>query len=406
MAATSDLDRIASARTHDLASLLYPVSTTEFFARHWECAPLHVQHRGTGYYDTLLTSRDVEGLIADPDARYPAIRLARGGRFLPAEAYARDVQVGQVNFQGVPDLGKITVEYAKGATIALTAVDRRWEPIRTLCTDLEGMLDFTLHSNIYVTPGRAAGFPPHYDTHEVLILQIAGKKRWYIDQPTIRLPHKSQTCIPERYVPGPRLMELELEPGDLLYLPRGYGHSTTTSSSFSSHITIGINVYTWFDLVGNLLPSATESEELRRALPAGFASRAELRPALKDKLIELLGPSTGIDLDRALDQVMAAFKVQKRRRPVPFRADVVVLTPESSVEVAATDYRVVQNTDGVALQLRGYTCGFPAAFAPLLGAMCSRVAFRLQDLPSSHDLETTLSFARYLQSVGFLRATG
>ncbi len=71
-----------------------------------------------------------------------------------------------------------------------------------------------------LTPGDASGFTTHYDTQDVFILQIGGRKHWRISQPTIALPHRTQACSPIGFAPPPPDLELELEPGDLLYLPR------------------------------------------------------------------------------------------------------------------------------------------------------------------------------------------
>jgi hypothetical protein len=376
----------------------------EFFARHWERWPLLVQNRGEGYYDSLMTSQDLEALIADPDARYPSIRLARDGRYLPPEAYTKDAQTGQVTFHGVPDLGKIAAEYGRGASIALTSPDRRWRPLAALCRQLEEALDHPLHSNIYLTPGRAAGFPPHYDTHEVLILQVAGRKRWYIDEPTIRLPHRTQTCTPDGFVPGPRLMEIELHPGDLLYLPRGFVHSTRTSESYSGHITLGINIHTWADLVADLVPGAIEREDLRAGLPPGFAARAGLRPFLKERLLQILSGSAPMDLDPALDRIAATVRAARRRPPAGFIADVTVLVPDSRLESAmGADCRLALAEDRVTLNLHGNAYVFPPALAPLLQVVCSRSVFRPVDLPGGLGLDVSLSLVRYLQSIGLLR---
>jgi hypothetical protein len=404
MALAPDLAAIGPPRLQDLASLLLPVSLGEFFARYWERAPLFVRHRGERYYDELMTPAQLEALIADPDARYPSIRLARGGRYLPPETYGKDVLMGQMTFQGVPDLARIAAEYAKGASIALTSPDRRWAPLHTLCTQLEEELDYPLHSNIYLTPGRAAGFAPHYDTHEVLVLQIAGRKRWYIDEPTCSLAHRSQPCNPEGYVPGPRLMEIELEPGDLLYLPRGFVHSTRTSEFYSGHITLGLNVYTWADLVGDLLPNAIASEELRRALPPGFASREELRPLMKERLGRLLPNSIGIDLDQALDRIALTVRGQKRRPRASFRADVVVLAADTRLEVVPDAvYRIARSEDRVTLEYGGHNFVFPNTIAPMLDVICRGSVFRASDLAAGTDPEVALTLARFLQSFGFIR---
>ena len=243
-------------RTHDLASLLWPISLDSFFSTYWERNVLLVQRGNAGYYEGLLTDQDLEDIISTTDARYPAIRLAKDGFYYPPQAYCDDVKVGQVTFSGVPNIQKISAEYSKGATIALTSLDRSWRPLGALCTQLEGELDHPVSTNIYITAGHTAGFPAHYDTHDVLFMQVGGTKRWRIYEPTIKLPHVSQPCDPKGFTPGPQLTEIELHAGDLLYLPRGYGHAATTSESHSAHITIGINLQTRAELVKDTIETS------------------------------------------------------------------------------------------------------------------------------------------------------
>ncbi len=398
------VDGHAAARACDLASLLDPISVGDFVANHWERGPLWVQGRLGGHYDALLTGRDIENLVADPDARYPAIRLARDGWYYQPETFTEDESVGPCTFRGVPILHKICSEYAKGATIVMSALQRTWPPLRALCERLEAELDHPTNANLYITPGRAAGFPAHYDTHDVLVLQITGRKRWLIDEPTMRLPHRTQTFKPEGYTPGPRLMEVELQPGDLLYLPRGYGHSTTTGDSHSAHVTIGIDVYTWADLVGELVPSGVENPELRKALPPGHASRTELRPALTQQLKQIL-PALSMthDLDRLLEQHLRGIITVRQRMPARFRADVVVISLDSLLRRAGDgQFDLTLGAEQVSLAFDGRRYDFPAPLGPTLSAMCARSTFRLRDLPSMVATEALLGFARYLQHIGFL----
>ncbi len=396
-------------RVHDLASLLHPYSVDAFLSAYWEREPLFIRRADAEYYRALLTSRDIEEVISNPDARYPSIQLAKGGWYYPPDAYTKDEKIGQSTFQGL-DLDKVAAEYGKGATIAISALHRTWEPLRALCVRLEEELDHSTNTNVYVTPGRAVGFPAHYDTHEVLVLQIAGRKRWRIDAPTIRLPHPSQEFKREGFVPGPFINEIELQPGDLLYLPRGYGHSTTTSESHSVHITIGVQVYTWADLVGELVPSRFESEELRKGLPAGFASRTELRPALKQHFARVV-PSlpTDLDLDEMFDRLARMTQAGRRRRPARFRADAVVISADTVLQTPAQPcYHVAQGAEQVTLEFDDRTYRFPPSAATILGAMCVRRTFRVGDLSDSQisgfPTEAVLGFARYLQSIGFLRS--
>lgn len=393
--------------SHNLDSLLHPISIDEFFADSWERKPLFIQRRNNDYYRGLLTDRDLEDIISNSDLRYPAIQLAKNGTFYPAAAYTSDARVGQLVLKGVPNVGTISAEYGKGTTIVLPALLRTWEPLRILAWRLETELDFSIHANAYITPGQAAGFPAHYDTHDIFVLQIAGRKRWQVTEPPIHLPHRSQTFKPEGFKPGPVLAEFELEAGDLLYLPRGYVHATTTSDSHSAHVTMGVNIFTWADLVGDLVPAGAANQEFRRSLPPGFASRAELRPSITRQLRRLLdsvGVRTMFDSDRYFEQLRRdAIAASWARNPVRFRADAIALSLDSQLHAPSEQrYTLARNGEEVTLDFEGRQYLFSARFWPALNAMCSRPAFNLKELGCGLDGQTLLGFAGFLQSVGFL----
>ena len=401
-------------RTHDLASLLHPVSLDVFFSTYWEKSWLLVQRGDEGYYQELLTNQRLEDIISSWDARYPAIMLAKDGVFYPPQAYCDDVKMGQVTFSGVPNLKRLSAEYGKGATIALTSLDRSWKPLSDLCLSLEEQLDHGIKTNVYLTAGQTAGFPPHYDTHDILALQIAGKKRWRIHEPTIKLPDVSQACEPKSFTPGPRLTEVELRAGDLLYLPRGFGHAATTTNSHSAHVTVGIHVYTWAGVLKEADPSCVRMEEFRKSLPPGFASRIELRAAIREQL-KRMAPArlTDGDLDRAWDSALRLVNQSRRRMPGRFRADAAVISVHSLLETPPDHrYHLSRLVNGsnaaavLALDFDGNRYSFPTQLEAVLEAMRRRRRFRLRDLPGGLDDEAIVGLAGYLQSIGFLTATG
>jgi ribosomal protein L16 Arg81 hydroxylase len=45
------------------------------------------------------------------------------------------------------------------------------------------------------------------------------------------------------------LLDVELEAGDALYLPRGYVHAALTTDVDSVHLTIGVLSTTWYDVL-------------------------------------------------------------------------------------------------------------------------------------------------------------
>ncbi|HXX67979.1 MAG TPA: cupin domain-containing protein [Polyangiaceae bacterium] len=79
---------------------------------------------------------------------------------------------------------------------------------------------------------------------------------------------------------------VDLEPGDLLCLPRGAVHCAATADGASAHVTLGVTVFTWVELAAEILQAGKNVPAFREALPAGFARRPELRAALREGLLE------------------------------------------------------------------------------------------------------------------------
>ncbi len=393
----------------DIAGLLQPVQPDAFFAGTWEKSHLHVARAQPGYYDALITAADLERALNSPDARYPAIRIAQGGAFVAPEAYTGTVRLGDEAFTGVPDVRRMAEAYRRGATLVLPALHRTWAPLRRLCAALEDELDYAVHANAYITPGNAAGFTPHYDVHEVFVLQVAGRKRWRLYAPRLKLPHRSQPCTPATYAGEAPFAQVELQPGDLLYLPRGVLHGTTTSDGYSAHVTIGLSVHTWVDLIKEALASAIADEQLRAALPPGFARRgADLAPQLAQRLGVALAQLQARTDPAALVAAYGA-RVRSGRMPAPepLQLDVRVVHPDTPVEAPPpTQYRLRIDADAALLEFGGARYQLPLAVAPALQALIARHRCRAADLPEALELEARLGLLRFLLEIGFVRIVG
>jgi len=390
----------------DLAWLLMPLDREQFFSRNWEQQHLHLSDRPASYYQQLLGAEALENILNTADLRYPALQLAKDGHYFAPESYTRDIKHGSESFTGVPDLERVAAEYRKGATLSLPALHRTWPALGALCATLESQLDHAVHANAYLTPGNASGFTPHYDVHEVFVLQIAGHKRWSLYEPPLHLPHRSQPFNPLGYQPGAPIATLDLSPGDLLYLPRGYVHSTTTSESFSAHVTVGVSVYTWVDLLREYLQSAAEQPGLRRALPPGFAHQPELKASLRHGLAAALGNlGAPADPDHLLKSFTRRVRAGQARRPERLRIDTRVIELHTRLRVPArSSYQIVLEDGRTLLQFQNIRYVLPTEVAPLLQAIAARASFTPIELPGELDEAARLGVSRYLHEIGFLTA--
>jgi ribosomal protein L16 Arg81 hydroxylase len=388
----------------DPAALIAPLGFDGFFAEHWERKPLHLHRGDAHYYDSVITNADLDGIISSADLRYPAIQLARDGSYLPPEAYTKNIKHGTDFFNGVPDLQQIQSEYRSGATVVLPALQRTWPALRQLCAALEDEFSHPVHANAYLTPGDSPGFTPHYDTHEVFVLQIAGTKRWRVYEPAQPLPHRSQPFSPIGFSLPPPLLEFELKSGDLLYLPRGYVHAAHTAHGHSAHITIGITVYTLVELIAELANAAKEIAPLRAALPPGFTAREEHKKTLQQNLVQCLDLlRNNVDGERLVEGFLQRVRSARARPQEAFRSEASVIGLQTRLQTpAAGSYRIAMEQHGIVMEFAGRKFVLPEKIRVTIDEMCKRQSFRPADLSGPLDNDAKLKLARYLHGEHFL----
>jgi hypothetical protein len=97
----------------------------------------------------------------------------------------------------------------------------------------------------------------HWDTHDVFAVQMQGRKAWQVFAPVVAQPlgqHRSFYYDIPKTEP---LLSVVLEPGDVLYIPRGFVHQVRSpDDSDSLHLAIGVYTPTWSELVEVMLRRA------------------------------------------------------------------------------------------------------------------------------------------------------
>jgi lysine-specific demethylase/histidyl-hydroxylase NO66 len=378
-----------------LARCLDPVDAETFFSEHWERRPLVVPRDEPGRFDDLLSEADVERLVCATAIRYPAFRLVREGAQIDIASYARDVS-WRPPFTKTADVMRVVAEWEAGATIVLQALHVNWHPLAVFCRLLEGALDRPVQVNSYYTPRGSQGFAVHHDTHDVLVLQVAGEKRWRLYDPLLELPLKHQRYSKALGEHGEATDELVLRAGDTLYLPRGWLHEAETSDTDSLHLTIGITAHTWVDAARDGLAALEREPALRRDI----------------------GTGDGDGLDDALAVALDPELVERRRRRRfvetrrPIREDgltqlraLETLGSETLLERRETVIADLEEPpEGPALVFEGKELRFPPhASEELRACYESEEPFRVSELPGELDDEGRVVLARRLVREGFLR---
>lgn len=147
---------------------------------------------------------------------------------------------------------------------------------------LETQFGSLVGCNSYITPGnKSQGLAPHYDDIEAFILQCQGNKSWSLWLPKQELQQQQLPYIHsgdlDVNVLGKPDMNITLEPGDVLYMPRGTIHKATTLDNDDSvHLTLSTyQQQTWFNYISLALNNALEHArqqctEFRQGLPIAY----------------------------------------------------------------------------------------------------------------------------------------
>jgi len=357
------------------------VGPDAFAVDHWGRAPL--LSTALGPFDDLFDADAVDELVSRRGIRTPFVRMAREGSVLPASAYTAPGGYGaEVGDQ--LDSTRVLAEFAAGSTIVLQGLHRTWAPIGDFTRQLVDDLGHPCQVNAYVTPASSRGFDPHYDVHDVFVMQIHGEKHWTVHAPVHPDPLAGDAWTDHRAAVEARAAEqpaidATLRPGDVLYLPRGWIHSATALGGTSIHLTVGMAALTRHDVLQRLVTALAEDPGLRSSLPLGGGFADAVGATIAEAAARLAEPDDRLARDIAgrLDA-----RVRASTRPAPVRPLATVdaigaLDPHTVVgwrpHLAATISDDAA-AGAVRIGLRSTTLTLPAEAAPALRALRERPA--------------------------------
>ncbi|MFN7696606.1 MAG: cupin domain-containing protein [Deltaproteobacteria bacterium] len=371
------------ASTYSFSKLIAPMTKDQFFSEYWEKKPLIVRREERAYYNDLLSVKKLEHAITSQALPRDMCFIANASRQVDASEYTYP--------DGIVDPSRLFQQFADGGTIVFNQLHTVLPDLAELCRSLEREISCRFQTNIYLSPNKAQGFPAHYDSHDVFVLQFHGVKHWVIYNTPIELPFKGQPFRRDETPKGEVTMEFDLRPGDMLYLPRGMMHDAQTREGETAHITLGALTTSWTELLLEVVAKVALTDvDFRRALPPGFAQtthdRTEARAYMRSLLARLVERG---DLDQAMDH-FADELVSTRRALLDGQLEQLLsledVTPEHTAGARPNlVYRYAQREGQVVVSCYGAEMRLPEhAAEPLLYAL-ETPEFKIKDLPGDLD---------------------
>ena len=187
-------------------ALLGGLSASDFMRRHWQRSPRLIRAAVPGAlagFDrrslfALAANDDVESRLVIHSGRHWSVRR------------------GPLSRRSLPPLA------TPGWTLLVQGVDLHEAAVHRLRERFRFIADARLDDVMLSFATDRGGVGPHLDSYDVFLLQVAGRRRWRVGR-SARPAWRDDVPLKmlRGFVPSDSFL---LEPGDMLYLPPGWGH--------------------------------------------------------------------------------------------------------------------------------------------------------------------------------------
>jgi ribosomal protein L16 Arg81 hydroxylase len=392
------------------------------FARdYWGVQPLYSPASSLpGDFSDLFSSAAADELLTERALRTPFIRMAKEGSVLAAERFTAPGGFGaQVPDQ--VDSAMVLREFADGATIVLQGLHRTWPALSAFTRRLVAELGHPAQVNAYITPESSRGFDPHYDVHDVFVLQVSGEKHWLVHAPVREHPRADEPWSGRRAAVEARareqpVIDVVMRPGDALYLPSGWLHSAVACQGTSIHLTIGVAALTGADAVRELVAEISRNPELRVPLPISGSDagpevlEGAVRSVTSAVVQALEAHAAGDGAVRTAAAVRRSFERMVRPEPVAPLATVDAasdLSPKAVVRLRdGLTAQVTVDASGVHLTAAGQGLRLPLECEMAVRALASGERHWAGALPDLDEPDSLVVTRRLLRSAMLVTEPG
>lgn len=183
--------------------------------------------------------RDVNEIMIRSDVASNDFKLSFG-RVLPKHEYVESyLDIGTLRHRLIKP---VVYDYLrKGATLIANKIKN--EPmVSRYARQISEFTDRQVVSSAYAAFGSKDSFRCHWDTRDVFAIQLIGRKRWIVYEPSLVSPlYTQQSKDYEQQYPCPPTpyMDFILEAGDVFYLPRGWWHNPLPLGEATFHLALG-----------------------------------------------------------------------------------------------------------------------------------------------------------------------
>jgi bifunctional lysine-specific demethylase and histidyl-hydroxylase MINA len=395
----------------DFDEILAPVGLERFLAEYEGKKPLHLKGRPDKFAEVMTFAKLADILSQATIWSQSSLMLVLDKKPIAAASYCASAPGRDGGQVMRPDPDKVQEYLRRGATLIANDVDHLNAGMTAFAHAMEQALGGKVQGNLYLSSRRRQGFAAHFDTHDVYAVHVEGTKTWHVYEgraadPIAHLMFKSYGQEHHDKAKGALLMDVHMEPGDLLYLPRGQYHDAIADEGGAVHIAFGITYPIGLDVVTMLFERMMHEPIFRANLPRLDGAGDDR--ALADRLRRLADGIASVLTDpRTVEQI----KVMQRGFHYPRHAyELPALLAESADEryrVRAGGIRMVQQGGRFGLVREGERAAteVPADVSAMVGWVLERQQFSRHELAQAFPERGAAQLDSLLRDLGTMRLT-
>jgi hypothetical protein len=378
--------------------LLGKLPTELFFKNYWGKNWLHLKKEQSPNQHFPISIELLNTFFTDARLRYPWVKLVNKGSEIPIKEYRND-KLSQLT--DIIDNDKLFEHLNKGATIVANSIDKNNGPIGIYCRELEKELSVKVWANLYISPPESRGFGIHQDIHDVIVVQLAGKKNWHIYPREVNNGPRT---------PGPNDIpeaEFQLRENELVYLPKNYPHMAyATGNSPSVHLSLGFEGLFWSDLVKHFAKQANEDIDFQQRVPIPLEGEEAYNTFLKSFQEKWASFNlSNHPLDHVENLNTATYHQQTSQNESRLSDWLGSNQISSETVLRKSKYIAHQlNKQGKTIHLLFHNKKliFPIFIAPLLDQLLQEEPFKLSDVNAQQNNQEKIALAKKLLQEGLL----
>ncbi|MEV0214964.1 cupin domain-containing protein [Micromonospora sp. NPDC050695] len=246
----------------------------------------------------VVNAQTIRGFLDAGCAPSNYVNVFHKGEGLHPARFTADDRVAPASVQLLLD---------QGCTIQLRELNRWFPPLSAICASIQAETGYPGYVTAFITPPSKQGLDYHWDQYLGIVVQLQGTKTWELFNPKVDAPYRDHSMstnlwqddwVKQWQEDGP-YQTVELTPGDILMLPRGWVHNPHSRNSVetSVHLTFVLKERVPLWVAERLISSAINDPRFRTVIPPSELGPDRMPATVEDTRSLMIDYLAGLNVE-------------------------------------------------------------------------------------------------------------